>query len=115
MRIARVTDRRRARPRRQAVSVVLFGILPALVHCSSGNPSAQSTYDQFVSTYCQALMNCQLITDATQCEQQLKMTLNGTEACSQSQVDQCMADIKKESCSALLPTSVVLPTSCNGC
>ena len=91
---------------------------------SSSNPSAQSTYDRFVSTYCQALVACcssgQLACagDFTQskCESAFSKDVGaGTETCTSDQVNACLGDIKNQSCTALNPSTLTVPSSCNGC
>lgn len=93
----------------------VFGV--ALVIGCSSNPSAASACNQFFNTYCQALVNCQLVSDTGSCESTLNPNCptSGTDSCSQSQVNQCTKDISNESCDALDPNSLQLPGSCSGC
>ncbi len=79
--------------------------------------------NQFVTAYCQALIPCctnGMLACASgftesQCEQDLKTTVSGTEACTNDQVNACLADIKNQSCSALTPSMIKLPSSCSSC
>jgi len=102
--------------------------LVALAACSSSsssNPSAQSYANELVATYCQALNNCCSVDSGgpsycpvaspTACEQAFATTVSGTEACSQSQTNQCLMDVMNQSCTSLNPRSLVMPGSCTGC
>ena len=99
----------------------LLGLLAVacLALACSSHADAGATCQDFVSEYCQALVTCSTISDASSCESTLAAACPGSgsakESCSSSQVSACENDIKNESCDALDPSSLALPSSCNGC
>lgn len=101
--------------------IALFLTLAALVHCSSSSSSTQSECTQIIDAICQKAETCSDISSSqvSQCEQQANCSSQtGTEACSQSQVNQCLSDMQNGSCAtftAAMQDAAALPSSCNGC
>jgi hypothetical protein len=110
----------------RSFSVFALPLTVAVVGCSSsgsGNPSAASAVQDFVNGYCSALESCLSTEDGgasltmSACVTALTPSPlpSGTDACNQTQINQCLTDIKNAMCSTLSPTALMLPGSCMGC
>lgn len=125
-----------------SASLLSFLLLSLLAACSSSHPSASDATGQISTSFCERLQSCFPIVapdagdDASPtgfavafpggvpaCASQLTagaMTPSGQEACSQSQLDACTADIQKTDCAAFVDALTSqnasgLPSSCQGC
>jgi hypothetical protein len=99
------------------IAIPLLSVIAVACSADSTHPSAQDTYDNFVTTYCQSVAACcadaGVSCDAHTCESQFARTVDGTESCSQDQVNACLDDIRASSCVNL--TAGTWPASCSGC